>query len=101
MDGKRPARNPDEMMPPHVLAQPTNEWPRSDARQFFNAILWLARSGARWRNLSEDRAAPNGKIITCNVGGPAMIEDELHVRHLVDKYRPHGLLRWGERTSQG
>ncbi|GKX34575.1 MAG: hypothetical protein MnENMB40S_21930 [Rhizobiaceae bacterium MnEN-MB40S] len=32
--------------------------PRSDARLFFNAILWLARSGARWRDLPEDRFGP-------------------------------------------
>ena len=29
--------------------------PRSDARRFFNALLWLARSGARWRDMPEDR----------------------------------------------
>ena len=29
--------------------------PRSDGRRFFDAILWLARSGARWRDLPEDR----------------------------------------------
>ena len=27
--------------------------PRSDARRFFDAILWLARSGSRWRDLPE------------------------------------------------
>ena len=27
--------------------------PRSDARLFFDAVLWLARSGARWRDLPE------------------------------------------------
>jgi transposase len=27
--------------------------PRSDARRFFDAILWLARSGGRWRDLPE------------------------------------------------
>lgn len=27
--------------------------PRSDARLFFDALLWLARSGARWRDLPE------------------------------------------------
>lgn len=32
--------------------------PRSDARRFFNAILWLARSGARWRDLPEARFGP-------------------------------------------
>lgn len=25
--------------------------PRSDARNFINALLWLARSGARWRDI--------------------------------------------------
>ncbi|WP_346909186.1 IS5 family transposase [uncultured Roseibium sp.] len=32
--------------------------PRSDGRRFFNAILWLARSGARWKDLPEDRFGP-------------------------------------------
>ena len=32
--------------------------PRSDARRFFDAILWLARSGARWRDLPADRFGP-------------------------------------------
>lgn len=32
--------------------------PRSDARRFFDAVLWLARSGARWRDLPEDRFGP-------------------------------------------
>lgn len=27
--------------------------PRSDARLFLDAVLWLARSGARWRDLPE------------------------------------------------
>ena len=32
--------------------------PRSNGRRFFDAILWLARSGARWRDLPEDRFGP-------------------------------------------
>lgn len=32
--------------------------PRSDARRFFNALTWLAKSGARWRDLPEDRFGP-------------------------------------------
>ena len=32
--------------------------PRSDARRFFDAVLWLARSGARWRDLPEERFGP-------------------------------------------
>lgn len=27
--------------------------PRSDGRRFFDAILWIARSGGRWRDLPE------------------------------------------------
>lgn len=27
--------------------------PRSDGRRFFNALLWMARSGARWCDLPE------------------------------------------------
>ena len=36
--------------------------PRSDARRFFDALLWLARSGARWRDLPEDRFGPYQRI---------------------------------------
>jgi transposase len=32
--------------------------PRSDGRRFLDAVLWLARSGARWRDLPEDRFGP-------------------------------------------
>lgn len=32
--------------------------PRSDGRRFLDALLWLARSGARWRDLPEDRFGP-------------------------------------------
>ena len=32
--------------------------PRSDGRRFLNALLWLARSGARWRDLPEGRFGP-------------------------------------------
>ncbi len=32
--------------------------PRRDGRRFFDAVLWLARSGARWRDLPEDRFGP-------------------------------------------
>lgn len=32
--------------------------PRSDGRRFFDAILWLARSGARWRDMPEERFGP-------------------------------------------
>ena len=31
--------------------------PRSDGRRFFDAVLWLARSGGRWRDLP-DRFGP-------------------------------------------
>lgn len=27
--------------------------PRSDGRRFFDALLWMARSGGRWRDLPE------------------------------------------------
>ena len=29
--------------------------PRSDGLRFLDAVLWLARLGARWRDLPEDR----------------------------------------------
>jgi transposase len=32
--------------------------PRSDGRRFFDGILWLARSGARWRDLPEGQFGP-------------------------------------------
>ncbi len=32
--------------------------PRSDGRRFFDALLWLARPCARWRDLPEDRFGP-------------------------------------------
>ena len=36
--------------------------PRSDGRRFFDAVLWLARSGARWRDLPEDRFGPHQTV---------------------------------------
>ena len=32
--------------------------PRSNGRRFLDALLWLARSGGRWRDLPEDRFGP-------------------------------------------
>ncbi len=32
--------------------------PRTDNRRFLNALLWMARSGGRWRDL------PNGLVTT-------------------------------------
>lgn len=32
--------------------------PRSYGRRFLDAVVWLARSGARWRDLPEDRFGP-------------------------------------------
>jgi transposase len=32
--------------------------PRSDGRRFLDALLWLARSGGRWRDLPPDRFGP-------------------------------------------
>jgi transposase len=32
--------------------------PRSDGRRFFDALLWIARSGARWRDLPERFGPP-------------------------------------------
>jgi transposase len=32
--------------------------PRSDGRRFFDALLWMARSGGRWRDLPEERFGP-------------------------------------------
>lgn len=32
--------------------------PRSDGRRFQDAVLWVAFSGARWRDLPEDRFGP-------------------------------------------
>ena len=29
--------------------------PRSNGRRFLDALLWLARSGGRWRDLPEER----------------------------------------------
>lgn len=35
--------------------------PRSDGRRFFDAVLWLARSGGRWRDLPE-RFGPSDTV---------------------------------------
>jgi len=32
--------------------------PRSNGRRFLDAVLWLARSWARWRDLPQDRFGP-------------------------------------------
>lgn len=32
--------------------------PRSDGRRFLDALLWLARSGARWKDLPQERFGP-------------------------------------------
>ena len=32
--------------------------PRSDGRRFLDAVLWLARTGARWCDLPENRFGP-------------------------------------------
>ena len=34
----------------------------SDARRFLDAVLWLARTGARWRDLPQDRFGPYDTI---------------------------------------
>ncbi len=48
-----------ERLKPFVLGgRKDRRGPRSDGRRFFDAILWLARSGARWRDLPEDRLGP-------------------------------------------
>ena len=48
-----------ERLKPFVLGgRKGRRGPRSDGRRFFDAILWLARSGARWRDLPEDRFGP-------------------------------------------
>ncbi|PVE20192.1 IS5 family transposase, partial [Microvirga sp. KLBC 81] len=48
-----------EQIKPFVPGGRKGKWgPRSDGRRFVDALLWLARSGARWRDLPEDRFGP-------------------------------------------
>jgi transposase len=42
--------------------------PRSDGRRFFDALLWMARSGARWRDLPE-RFGPHRRRSGATIAG--------------------------------
>jgi len=42
------------LMEPHCLGKPTDPGRTgSDAREFMEAVLWVARTGSPWRDLSE------------------------------------------------
>ena len=41
---------------------PGKRGPRSDGRRFLDAVLWLARTGARWCDLPADRFGPYDTI---------------------------------------
>jgi transposase len=54
MDGEVLRDDPWEKVAPFVPGgHKSKRGPRSDGRRFFDALLWMARSGARWRDLPE------------------------------------------------
>ncbi len=55
--------------------------PRSDGRRFFNALLWIARSGARWRDLPERFGPYPLHDIILDHGGEPVIPPRRHRKH--------------------
>jgi transposase len=54
MDGEVLRDDPWEKVAPFVRSgRKGKRGPRSDGRRFFDVLLWMARSGARWRDLPE------------------------------------------------
>ncbi|MGB8739960.1 MAG: transposase, partial [Xanthobacteraceae bacterium] len=69
--------------------------PRSDGRRFFNALLWIARSGARWRDLPERFGLYQLHDIILDQGGEPVIPPRRHHKHQHAHDKNAYQNRWG------
>ncbi|MGB6445146.1 MAG: transposase [Xanthobacteraceae bacterium] len=69
--------------------------PRSDGRRFFNALLRIARSGARWRDLPERFGPYQLHDIILDQGGEPVIPPRRHRKHQHAYDKSAYQNRWG------